>query len=52
MTQSTMGMQQQDHSLVFINTMLNYMLLDGARFRSLEEVAQGINTMKCTQGIA
>ena len=42
MTQSTMGKQQLDHSSVFITIMSSYMLPDGAGFRSLKEVAQGI----------
>ena len=49
MTQSTMGMQQQDHSSIFIWILLNYILLDGAGF-SLLNVAQGIEHYKTYSG--
>ena len=50
MTQSTVGKQQLDRSSAFIKIMSSYMLLDGAGFRLLKEVAQGIEHYETYSG--
>ena len=50
MIQSTVGKQQLDHHSVFVKIMSSYMVAAGAGFRSLKEVAQGIEHYETYSG--